>query len=140
MSDHRVYHTFNPTIMLALCPEITACLLARVPLNMQLYHHAWMLMPPTAILSVLTFTAYFVYRIYCLVKAQEIVEPSSALGLAWFFLAVEFLIFGTYPIRLNMSKQAHNAMHSTYTATCLTEEYRLEATSETATPSFLDST
>lgn len=30
---HRVYHTFNPSIMLALCPEITACLLSRVHQN-----------------------------------------------------------------------------------------------------------
>lgn len=65
-------------------------------MKMQLDHHAWMLMPPTAILSVLTFTAYFAYRIYCLVKAQETIQPSNALGLAWFFLAIEFLIFGVY--------------------------------------------
>lgn len=63
--------------------------------NMQLDVQAWRLMPPTAILSVLTFTAYFAYRIYCLVIAQETVEPSNALGLAWFFVAIEFLIFGS---------------------------------------------
>ena len=53
-------------------------------------------MPPTAMLSVLTFTAYFAYRIYCLVIAQETIQPANALGLAWFFLAIEFLIFGAY--------------------------------------------
>jgi hypothetical protein len=63
---------------------------------MPLDSHAWMLMPPTAMLSVLTFTAYFAYRIYCLVIAQETIQPANALGLAWFFLAIEFLIFGAY--------------------------------------------
>ena len=64
---------------------------------MPLDNHAWMLMPPTAMLSVLTFTAYFAYRIYCLVIAQQTIQPANALGLAWFFLAIEFLIFGAYP-------------------------------------------
>jgi len=64
---------------------------------MPLDDHAWMLMPPTAMLSVLTFTAYFAYRIYCLVIAQQTIQPANALGLAWFFLAIEFLIFGVYP-------------------------------------------
>jgi hypothetical protein len=61
---------------------------------MPLDNHAWMLMPPTAMLSVLTFTAYFAYRIYCLVIAQQTIQPANALGLAWFFLAIELLIFG----------------------------------------------
>jgi hypothetical protein len=61
---------------------------------MPLDEHAWMLMLPTAILSVLTFTVYFAYRIYCLVIAQRTIQPANALGLAWFFLAIEFLIFG----------------------------------------------
>jgi len=63
-------------------------------INMLLDDHVWMLMPPTAILSVLTFTAYFAYRIYCLVIAQQTIQPANALGLAWFFLAVEILTFG----------------------------------------------
>lgn len=62
----------------------------------QLNDHSWMFMPPTAILSVLTFTAYFAYRIYCLVIAQQTIQPANALGLAWFFLAVEILTFGKY--------------------------------------------
>ena len=61
---------------------------------MPLDDHAWIFMPPTAILSVLTFTAYFAYRVYCLVIAQQTIQPANALGLAWFFLAVEILTFG----------------------------------------------
>jgi hypothetical protein len=63
-------------------------------IKMLLDDHVWMFMPPTAILSVLTFTAYFAYRIYCLVIAQQTIQPANALGLAWFFLAVEILTFG----------------------------------------------
>jgi hypothetical protein len=72
---------------------------------MPLDNHAWMFMPPTAILSVLTFTAYFAYRIYCLVIAQQTIQPANALGLAWFFLAIEFLIFGTYLYLLHEVKR-----------------------------------
>jgi D-alanyl-lipoteichoic acid acyltransferase DltB (MBOAT superfamily) len=71
---------------------------------MPLDDHAWIFMPPTAILSVLTFTAYFAYRIYCLVIAQQTIQPANALGLAWFFLAIEFLIFGTYSYLLDEVK------------------------------------
>jgi hypothetical protein len=75
---------------------------------MPLHDHAWMFMSPTAILSVLTFTAYFVYRIYCLVVAQQTIQPANALGLAWFFLAIEFLIFGTYLWLFNEAKPGPN--------------------------------
>ena len=83
---------------------------------MALDEHAWMFMPPTAVLSVLTFTAYFAYRIYCLVIAQQTIQPANALGLAWFFLAIEFLIFGlclsTLHKRTDLTFHALQHLHS----------------------------
>jgi hypothetical protein len=78
---------------------------------MPLDNHAWMLMPPTAMLSVLTFTAYFAYRIYCLVIAQQTIQPANALGLAWFFLAIEFLIFGVYSYDLQTIIELRLTLH-----------------------------
>ena len=54
----------------------------------------WFFVSPTAAFSAATFVAYFAYRIFCLVAAQQDIKPADALGLAWFFLVVEFLIFG----------------------------------------------
>ena len=58
----------------------------------------WLLVPVTAALGLLSFLAYFRFRVYCLIYAQE--TPHHRLILAWFFFAVEFLALGTFTMAL----------------------------------------